>query len=55
MTVSALSFHMVANRSTFSRIFKRDMTSKEALTRRRDIIVDTVLRYIQTAPLDRSS
>jgi AcrR family transcriptional regulator len=55
MTVSALSFHMVANRSTFSRIFKRDMTSKEALTRRRDIIIDTVLRYIQTAPLDRSS
>jgi AcrR family transcriptional regulator len=50
MTMSALCFHMVSNRSTFSRIFKRDMASAEALARRREIVVDTVLRYIQTAP-----
>ena len=47
MTVSALSFHMVSNRSTFSRIFKRDMASPEARTRRRAIVVDTVLRYLR--------
>jgi AcrR family transcriptional regulator len=50
MTMSALAFHMVANRSTFSRIFKRDMTSQEALAHRREIIVETVLRYVLKAP-----
>lgn len=47
MTMSALAFHMVANRSTFSQIFKRDMVSPEALARRREIVVDTVLRYLK--------
>ncbi len=47
MTVSALSFHMVANRSTFSRIFKRDMTSEEALRKRREVVVDTIVRYLR--------
>ena len=47
MTVSALSFHMVSNRSTFSRIFKRDMASPQARARRREIVADTVLRYLR--------
>lgn len=50
MTISALSFHMVANRSTFSRIFKRDMASKEAQERRREIVVDTIIRYLRSEP-----
>ena len=47
MTISALCFFNVANRSTFSRIFKRDMSSPEALARRREIVVDTIARYVK--------
>ncbi|MBV9376189.1 MAG: TetR family transcriptional regulator [Alphaproteobacteria bacterium] len=46
MTISALCFFNVANRATFSRLFKRDMTSAEALARRRDIVIETILRYV---------
>jgi AcrR family transcriptional regulator len=46
MTMSALSLFNVSNRATFSRIFKRDMTSPEALARRREIVSDTVLRFV---------
>jgi AcrR family transcriptional regulator len=37
MSISALCFFNVANRATFSRIFKRDMSSAEALARRREV------------------
>jgi Tetracyclin repressor-like, C-terminal domain len=47
MSISALCFFNVANRSTFSRIFKRDMSSPEALARRRAIVVDTIVRYLK--------
>ena len=46
MTISALCFFSVANRSTFSQIFKCDMQSPEALARRRAIVIDTVTRYV---------
>ena len=46
MTISALCFFSVANRHTFSTIFGRDMVSKAALAARREIVVDTVLRYV---------
>ncbi len=46
MTMSALSFFNVSNRATFSAIFKRDMVSPEAFTRRRQVVVETVLRYV---------
>jgi AcrR family transcriptional regulator len=46
MTISALGFFNVANRATFSTIFKRDMTSPTALARRRSEVVDIVLRYV---------
>lgn len=45
MTISALSFFNVSNRATFSRIFKTEMDTPEALARRRDVVADTVLRY----------
>src|SRR5262245_30350521 len=45
MTISALGFFNVANRATFSTIFKRDMTSPRALAQRREQVVDIVLRY----------
>lgn len=48
MTISALCFFNVANRATFSTIFKRDMTSTRALAKRRAEVADTVLRYVRS-------
>ena len=45
-TMSALCFFSVSNRATFSNIFKRDMSSAEALKQRRASIVETVARYV---------
>ncbi len=45
MTISALSFFNVANRATFSAIFKTDMTSPASLAIRRAQVIETVLRY----------
>ncbi len=50
MSISALCFFSVANRATFSRIFKRKLGTPEALARRREIIIDTVVRYVNKAP-----
>lgn len=47
MTISALCFFNVANRATFSTIFKRDMTSPKALARRRAEVADIVWRYVR--------
>jgi AcrR family transcriptional regulator len=49
MSISALCFFNVANRATFSRIFQRDMQSPQALARRREIVIDTILRYVRQA------
>ena len=43
MTISALCFYNVSNRYTFSQIFNRDMTSPEAVARRREQVVEIVL------------
>ena len=50
MSISALCFFNVANRATFSRIFKREMASPEALARRREIVIDTIMRYVKKVP-----
>ena len=50
MSISALCFFNVANRATFSRIFQRDMASPQALARRREIVIDTILRYVKQTP-----
>jgi hypothetical protein len=47
MSISALCFFNVANRPTFSTIFKRDMSSPKALATRRTQVVDTILRYVK--------
>lgn len=47
MTISALCFFNVANRATFSTIFKRDMVSPQALAARRAEVVDIVWRYVR--------
>ncbi|HUZ62118.1 MAG TPA: TetR/AcrR family transcriptional regulator [Acetobacteraceae bacterium] len=45
MTISALSFFNVSNRSTFSKIFKRDMVTPAALAARRQVVAETVVRF----------
>ena len=47
MTISALCVFNVANRATFSTIFKRDMASPRALAARRAQVVDIVLSYVK--------
>ena len=49
MSISALCFFNVANRATFSRIFKREMAGPQALARRREIVTDTILRFVSKA------
>lgn len=46
-SISALSFFNVANRHTFSLIFKRDFDSPEAIGARRDSIVEMVVRFVR--------
>ena len=47
MTISALCVFNVANRATFSTIFKRDMASPKALAARRAQVVDIILSYVK--------
>ena len=47
MTISALGIFSVANRATFSLIFKHDMSSVRALARRRAEIVGMVLEHVR--------
>jgi AcrR family transcriptional regulator len=47
MSISALSFFNVANRHTFSVIFKRDLDSPAAIVARRDSIVEMVVRFVR--------
>ncbi|MCC7274381.1 MAG: TetR family transcriptional regulator [Alphaproteobacteria bacterium] len=46
MSISALCFFNVSNRYTFGTIFGRDMAGREALARRREIVTETILRYV---------
>lgn len=47
LTISALCFHYVSNRETFSILFDFDMKSSTAVAIRRQIIIDLILRYIR--------
>lgn len=46
-TISALSFFNVANRHTFGTIFKIDMRAKAVAAKRREQVIDTVVRFVQ--------
>jgi AcrR family transcriptional regulator len=46
MTISALCFFNVANRHTFSRIFKKDMASAAARAARRASVIETILASV---------
>ena len=45
MSISALSVFNVANKHTFSLIFKRDLDSPAAMVARRDSIVEMIVRF----------
>jgi len=47
MSISALSVFNIANRHTFSLIFKRDLESRAAQARRRDAIVEMIVRFVR--------
>ena len=47
MTISALGIFNVANRATFSTIFKRDMISPRAVAARRRQVVEIVLGHVR--------
>jgi hypothetical protein len=47
MSISALCFFSVANRHTFSLIFKRDLSEPAALRARRDSIVEMIIRFVR--------
>jgi len=47
MSISALGIFNVANRATFSTIFKRDMSSPKALATRREEIAEIILQHVR--------
>jgi len=47
MSISALSVFNVANRHTFSIIFKRDLETPAALIARRDSIIEMIVRFVR--------
>jgi hypothetical protein len=46
MTISALSFHHVANRHSFSIVFNVDMTSDAAIQRRGEAVSELILAWV---------
>jgi len=50
MSISALCFFSVSNRWTFSCIFDRDLTSRSAVIGRREVVVDTIMRWCAAEP-----
>jgi AcrR family transcriptional regulator len=47
MSISALSVFNVANRHTFALIFKRNLDDRPTLIRRRDSIIEMVVRFVR--------
>ncbi|BEU98515.1 TetR family transcriptional regulator [Acidovorax sp. DW039] len=47
MSISALCFFNVANRHTFSAIFKRSFDEAEAIAKRRESIIEMVVRFVR--------
>jgi AcrR family transcriptional regulator len=46
-TISALSFFNVSNRHTFGTIFKIDITAKAVAAKRREQVIETVVRFVK--------
>ena len=46
LTISALAFYNVSNRSSIQEVFHHDMGAPESLEKRRAVVIDTVLRAV---------
>lgn len=46
LTISALAFYNVSNRATIRALFQHDMGEPDALARRRQHVIETVLRFV---------
>lgn len=46
LTISALGFYNVSNRSSIREVFKHDMAGAEEMLARRAVVVDVVMRYV---------
>ena len=46
-SISALTFFNVSNQHTFGLIFKRDLAATQAVTARRDSIIEMVVRFVR--------
>lgn len=46
LTMSALAFYNVANRYTILNLFKHDMMAPAARQARREVVIDTVMRFV---------
>ena len=46
-SISALTFFNVSNQHTFGLIFKRDTQAQQAITTRRDSIIEMVVRFVR--------
>jgi hypothetical protein len=50
MTIASLGWFQIANRPTFEYIFGRDFTSPPQIERNRELITETVLRFVAVRP-----
>jgi AcrR family transcriptional regulator len=50
MTIASLGWFQIANRHTFGYIFGRDFTSPPQIARNRELITETVLRFVAVRP-----
>jgi AcrR family transcriptional regulator len=50
MLISALCFFRVSNRHTFRRIFRHDLLAKSLRQHHREVVVETVMRYVERRP-----
>lgn len=54
MLISALCFFRVSNRHTFRRIFRHDLLAKSLRQHHREVVVETVMRYVEPRPISKS-
>jgi len=47
LLIISLCYYRVSNRHTWKVIFKRDLSTAREVKLQRDMVVDTVLRYIR--------
>jgi AcrR family transcriptional regulator len=54
MMIAALGWFQIANRHTFSYLFRRDLSAAKTIERHRALIIDVVLQFMRSTPSDES-